>query len=211
MEQLQNIVVLTVDLKADVTTLRPLSEQVLFQEFSNLRRSNEEDLDQLFRRTCRRVAVGYALLQNVLQRSGMRNFKPAMRRFPDYQVLSQSIKDRIETDIKSIRCIYENWNLIVRNCTLPIMCNLDIRSFPLWKLAKCRCLSFVENENNKVNRIRRRPTQRAYDLTMVEDIVDNVEGATNRLLNIVNGDEEQIKKIAEDFHSTFLRRAQGQI
>ena len=39
----------------------------------------------------------------------------------------------------------------------------------------------------------------------------NVEGATNRLLNIVNGDEEQIKKVAEDFHITFSRRAQGQI
>ena len=199
----------TINLNANVTTLRQSSEVDLIRQMSNLLVSNESDLDQIFRSTCQRVAVGYALFQNVLRRSGMRNFKPAIRTVASFQNLPEDRRKRIETDMKYIRCIYENWDLIVRNCSLEIMTSLDIRPFPLWKLAKCIRLSFVENENNKVNRVRRRPTQRAYDLTMIDEIVENVEGSTQRLLDLVGNDEEQIQKIADDFHQTLLRRAGG--
>ena len=60
-----------------------------------------------------------------------------------------------------------------------------------------------------MNRVRRRPTQRAYDLTMIDEIVENVEGSTQRLLDLVGNDEEQIQKIADDFHQALLRRAGG--
>ena len=130
-----------------------------------------------------------------------------MRRFPAYQALTDETKTRIETEIRYIRCIYENWQLIVRNCTLSIMTDLDVRSFPLWKLAKCRNLGFVESENNKVNQVRRQPTQRAYSLTMIYDIVDNKARSTENLLSKVGNDQAQIKKISEDFRDVLQRRA----
>ena len=202
---------LTINLGADMATFEQQSEPTLVREFCTLIDRTDEELDELFRITCRRVALGYAWLQNALRRSGRRTFVPAMRRFLAYQLLSPERQTRIETDIKYIKCIYENWQLIVRNCILPIMTDLDVRSFPLWKLSKCRNLGFVEAENNKVNQVRRRPTVRAYNLTMIDDIVDNKPRSTETLLSLVGNDQEQIKKIAEDFHDVLQRRANGLI
>ena len=206
---LQNKILSTVDLRADVATWRQSSDPVLIHEISNLLVSRDGDLDELFQSTCRRITVGYALRQNILQRSGMRNFKPAIRRLPAFLNLTPLQQTRIENDMKYIKCIYENWTLIVRNCTLPMMTSLDIRPFPLWKLAKCITLNFVEKENAKGNCGGRRPTQRAYRLSMVDDIVENVDGSTQTLLDLVGNDEEQIKKIADDFHKALLRRIDG--
>ena len=203
----QNAIMLTINLGADMATFEQQSELTLVREFCTLIDRTDEELDVLFLMTCSRVALGYAWLQNALRRSGRRTFKPAMRRFPAYQLLSPEMQTRIETDIKYIKCIYENWQLIVRNCTLPIMRDLDVRSFPLWKLSKCRNFGFVESENNKVNQVR--PTVRAYNLTMIDDIVDNEPRSTEKLLSLVGNDQEQIKKIAEDFHDVLQRRANG--
>ena len=81
---LQNTILSTVDLRAYVATWRQSSDPVLIHELSNLLVSRDEDLVELFQSTCRRITVGYALRQNILQRSGMRNFKPAIRRLPAY-------------------------------------------------------------------------------------------------------------------------------
>ena len=206
-----NAILSTVDLNADVASWRQHSEPDLVRELSNLFATREEDLDDIFRSTCRLVAVGYALLQNALRRSGMRNFKPAMRQVPAYRSLPHPQKKRIEINMTYIKCIFENWDLIVSNCTLPIMTDLDIRPFPLWKLSRCITLSFVENENNKVNRVRKRPTQRAYALSMVDDIVSNVDGSTQALLDLIGNDEDQLKKIADDFHKALVRRVNGSL
>ena len=207
----QNAIMLTINLGGDMATFEQQSELTLVREFCTLIDRTDEELDALFLMTCSKVALGYAWLQNALRRSGRRTFVPAMRRFPAYQLLSPERQTRIETDIKYIKCIYENWQLIVRNCTLPIMTDLDVRSFPLWKLSKCRNLGFVEGENNKVNQVRRQPTLRAYNLTMIDDIVDNEPRSTETLLSLVGNDQEQIKKIAEDFHDVLQRRANGLI
>ena len=76
----------------------------------------------------------------------------------------------------------------------------------LWKLARCHNYEFVEKENNRVN-TRSRPTARTYHLYMVDDIVNNVAGSTDLILNEVNHDTEQINLIAKDFHRVLLRRA----
>ena len=59
-------------------------------------------------------------------------------------------------------------------------------------------LSFVENENNMVNRVPKQPTQWASTLSMVDDIVSNVDGS-HTLLDLVGNDEDQLKKIADYF------------
>ena len=146
----QNTIMFGINLVADVTTFEEQdNEPELIREFSTSIDRTEEELDDLFRNTCRRVAIGYAWLQSALRRSGKRTFLPAMRRFPAYEMLPAEKKSRIETEIKYIRCIYENWGRIVTHCTLPIMTGLDVRPFPLWKLSKCIDLNFVEKENNK--------------------------------------------------------------
>ena len=210
-DQPQNPILLTVNLRADVSRNRPSTERVLIDQFTDLLVSSEDQLDDIFRSTCQRVAVGYALLRKAIKRSGMRNFKSAMEHDRHFQTLTPERQKRIYTDIKYIRCIYENWNQIVRNCTLSIMTNLDVRPFPLWKLAKCINLNFVEKENEKAQQGRKKPTQRTYDLSMVDEIIENVPGSTQRLLDVVENDEEQIKKIGDDFQKALLRRANGNL
>ena len=207
----QNEILLTINLKADVARHRPSTEHTLIDQFTDLLVSSEVELNAIFRSTCHHVAVGYALLRKAIKRSGMRNFKSAMEHDLHFQNLTAQRKERIYTDIKYIRCIYENWNLIVRNCTLPIMTNVDVRRFPLWKLAKCINLNFVEKENEKDQQARKKPTQREYELSMVDDIIENVPGSTQRLLDVVGNDNEQIIKIGDDFQKALSRRANGEL
>ena len=87
------------------------------------------------------------------------------------------------------------------------MTNIDVRGFPLWKLARCTNISFVEKENNRNNTVKPRPTPRAYNMYLVDDIVNNVPGSTDRLLNEVHHDDDQLALIAKDFHRIIVRRA----
>ena len=66
----------------------------------------------------------------------------------------------------------------------------------------------MEKENKK-NIIRSRPIRREYNQFSIDDIINNTEGSTDRLLEQVNRDEDQIKLIARDFHTALTRKANG--
>ena len=185
---------------------RQNNNSMLLGEFDLLAQQNQNQLNQYFLLTISRIVTGYAFYRNALESTGRRTFKTAMRRFPDFQALDDDRKEEICRDIEYIKKIYESWGDIVQNCTMPNMTNIDVRNFPLWKLARCHSYAFVENENNKTN-TRSRPTPRSYHLYMVDDIINNVAGSTDMILNEVNRDSEQINLIAKDFHRILLRRA----
>ena len=67
------------------------------------------------------------------------------------------------------------------------MKNLNVRTFPLWKLSKCKNYSFVKRENRKDgSQKRENPTPKEYNLEQVQDVVDNKPGATEAILDQVD-------------------------
>ena len=71
---------------------------------------------------------------------------------------------------------------------------------------KCTCPLFCEKEKNRP-RTRRRNIERKYHQIQVEEILNNVPRSTDRIIGYVNGDEEQLKRIAEDLGAGLLRRS----
>ena len=65
---------------------------------------------------------------------------------------------------------------------------------------------FCVKESNRP-RTRRRNIEREYHPIQIEEILNNVPGSTDRIIEYVNGDEEQLKKIAEDLGAGLLRRS----
>ena len=203
----QNAILFDVNLVNAVAIQRQNTSNILLGQYNQLAQQTQQQLDQYFQLTVRRIVIGYAIYRNALELSGLRTFKPAMRRFPEFQCLDEDRKEEIYMEMEYTKHIYEGWEDIVRNCTLPYMTNIDIGNYPLWKLARCTNLTFVESESNKNNRQRPRPTSCSYHLFMVDDIINNVEGSTDRILDVVRQDADQINLISKDFQRVLLRRA----
>ena len=207
----QNTIMFTIDMNVDVTNYRQRNEVMLLNTFENVLTQRNIQMEAYFRATCTSIAVGYALHRNVLNATGRLTYKTAVRRYREFRDLPALTKKRHFKDQEYIKHIFENWDSIVRNCTLPRMIHLDVKGFKLWKLAKCSKLSYVDEENNRCDpnyqTVRPRPIQKEYQLHQIQDLIDNIPGATDRILDAVQNDPEQIKEIAKDFHNYLLRRA----
>lgn len=191
----------------DVTNHRQNNDVALIGEFGALLHQRETQYDDLFRSTCRRIAVGYAMYRNTLQSTGRVTFRTAMRCYPNFRALPHEQREEFFREMKYIKKIYEGWEIMVHNCTLSCMSSVDVRTYKLWKLARCVKYEYVEEENIRNSAVRpSRRVEPSYFMYMVDDIVNNVGGSTDRLLSHISHDPEQIKLIAKDFHDKLLSR-----
>jgi hypothetical protein len=206
-----NSIMLSINIRNDVAIAREQNEANLINQITTITDMNEGFADMRFRLTCRKIAKGYALYRKVLTATGMQKYKPAIRRYPEFVALPQKTKTEHLSDMEYIVPIYHNWDTISKNCNEEGFQYIDVRDYKLWKLARCFNIDFVKEEDAKSNpnsrRSVRRPIARSYDIDMVEDILDNVPASTERLLQQVNHDPEQIKLITKDFGNALLRRA----
>ena len=116
---------------------RQQHEVTLLNDVRALLDNNRRQKDRKFRRTCRIVAKGYALHRKVLEITGRRSYRTALRRYPEFRNLPEHDREEHLKEHEYILRIYDNLDEIVDNCTRPSMIHLDIREFPLWKLSKC--------------------------------------------------------------------------
>ena len=180
-------------------------ENNLLNQLSTTIDLSENEKDVMFNTTCREVAYGYAWFEKVMRRTGKSKFLVAMRYVPAWQTLSETKQKRIHTIMKYIKLIVENWSTMVRKLTQPNII-LDVRMFPLWKLSKCTQGTYIEDENDKLLRIPTPPTTRSYEMYMVDDLVNNVAGSTERILSAIDNDENQLKLLAKDFQRIMKKR-----
>ena len=204
----QNTILHSVNLNNDINRLRQENDADLFEQIDYLHHQNQHHLDQCFNITISRITSGYALYKNALARTGRRTLRPALRRSPEFQSLSNQRKDEIIRENKYIRDIVDGWHEIISNCTRSHMINVDIRTWPLWKLAAARSEKFVDEENNKSRkRCCKRPVKRAYEISMVDNVISNQPGSTDQLIQLVNGSSEQLDLISKDFKTLLYRRS----
>ena len=141
-------------------------------------------------------------------KTGRRMLRPALRRSPELLSLKGQRKHEIIRENKYIRDIVDGWHEIVANCTCSHMIIVDIRIWPLWKLAAARSEKFVDEENNKTRkRCCKRPVKRAYEISMVDNVISNQPGSTDQLIQQVNGSSEQLDLISKDFKTLLYRRS----
>ena len=208
----QNPLLFDIDMGQEVDVCRRRSCIQLRRNFIATSDDYDGMLDEAFRTQCRRIAMGYAWMRNVMAETGRVTFKTAVRRDRHFQSLPERRKTAIYREIKHISSIVENWQLIVHHCSLPWMANVDVRTYPLWKLAKCRTYSYVEKENRTDEGKKNHHTlAKEYNLQQVNDIVDNRNGATEAILMQVDRNPDQIDLICEDLKIAFRRRATGLI
>ena len=136
-----------------------------------------------------------------------RTFRTAMRRNNNFQAEPDDVKEQCFLKMKYIIRIYENWALLRANV---VDTGIDIRGFPLWKLYKCINIDEARKQANRRS-IRRRPTRRLYPAFMIDDVVNNQPAATERVLNHVHRDEEQVKLIGKDVAALLEQRANGEL
>ena len=126
---------------------------------------------------------------------------------PEWRGLSTPVQKIVHRNIRLIKKIYEKWDMIVHNVTHQSMIFVDVRRFSLYQLSRSCSFSWVKQYNrNHAPKDTRRP-DKIYTNQMVDDIINNVAGATERVLDVVDGDEEQIKLIGKDITHLLLLKA----
>ena len=206
----QNPLLFQIDMENDVDIFRQRCCTQLRRTY--LATSDDYDgmLDEAFRVQCRRIATGYAWMRNLMAETGRATFKTAVRRDREFQAHRPRRKKQVYREIKHITSIVENWQSIKHNCSLPWMINIDVRTYPLWKLSKCKNYNYVEKENKKDDvRTRTHVIPKEYNVQQVQDVVENKDGATEAILEQVDNDADQIDLICEDIKIAFHRRARG--
>ena len=202
-----------INLVRNIESAMRKDELQLESDFHSFTRIRERHLDRVFNSTMKIVYAGHAWATKAISRTSCVTFKPAMRKNEAFQRLPETRKEEIYEEQKHIRSIVRHWDKIVYNCNLPEMIHFDIKGLPLWKIARCSKLSFVQDENSAMggNTVPRRPVKRTYEIEMVDDMINNVPGSTQRLLDQVNNDKKQIKLIGKDVTDLLLRRAEGHL
>ena len=105
--------------------------------------------------------------------------------------------------------IYENWDQIVINCTRHDMTYVDVRRMSLYQLSRAHVPGWVVrfNDDHKPKTTRR--TEKEYSQAMVDSVINNDPGSTQRILDQVDNDEEQLKLYGRDFINALIRKANG--
>ena len=211
MADLPNNIIRSVNIKDIFHRHTLCNEFLLFEQFYQLLPSLEESaLDALFENTIQRVAVGYAWLTKALARSGKKTFLPAVKRLPQWRRLSERAQKVIRRNIRLIKKIFSNWDKIVHHVSGEEMIYVDVRRFSLYQLSRATNLNWVKRYNKSHAPRKSKRLDKLFTRQMIEDIVNNVEGSTETLLDAVDGDEDQIKAIGVDITSLLHEKTDQQ-
>ena len=154
-----------------------------------------------------RVTIRYAWLMRALERSRKKTFLPAVRHSREWRQLPTPVQKVVHRNSRLIKKIYEKWDTIVHNVTQQSMIYVDVRRFSLYQLSRSCSFTWVKQYNkNHAPKDTRRP-DKIYTYQMVVDIVHNVAGAIERVLDAVDGDEDQVKMIGKDITNLLLLKA----
>ena len=174
--------------------------------------NNEEAaLNLLFGKKCEQVATGYAWLQMVVRRTGYKTYKPAMRHYAPYQRLTQDQQGELDKRVNQVKTIYEKWDKIIDLCCRSDMEYVDVRRFSLFQLSRACEKVWVENYNTNHMPKTNRRVRREYEQEMIDQIINNEDGATQQLLQEINNNKDQIKLIGQDITKALLIRAGGSL
>ena len=138
---------------------------------------------------------------------GKKTFLPAVKRTLDWRQLPTPLQKVVHRNMRLIKKIFLNWETIVHNVTHQSMVYVDVRRFSLYQLSRSCSFTWVKNYNKSHAPKNGRRTERIYTYQMIDDVVNNIAGATGTILSSVDGDEEQIKMIGKDITNALLAKA----
>ena len=210
----RNVNLLQLDMKQRAREREADGIPLLIQQLTQLVPRQEELLDQQFTNTCDIITVGYAIFVSALRVTGRRTFIPAMRRFQSFQALPAPIKDEINDLMRLITRIMKHYDLIVFNITRPSMQYLDVRRLSIEQISRCMNDKWADDYNilHMPKELRRHERHdREYPQYMIDEVVENIPGSTERVLDRVDNNEEQIKLIGKDITKALLVKARNSL
>ena len=171
--------------------------------FSTLAQSREEILDMRFTNTKEEVIMGYTYKQRCLQGTGYRSFGCWLAQSQDMTHLTPVEKDKLREEISVVTTVYENWETIVENLTMPSMAVLEPRSFSIRQFARAVNINWcIRTRNNQLKSSPPAVHSHEYDEAKFQEIMALVR--SNGLLADVSHSRNQAKLIAQRFQNELL-------
>ena len=164
--------------------------------FTSLTRTQEEMLDVQFEFTKEEIILGYCYKTKCLQGTGYTNFGSwlANSNSPTFANISPPDRDKICERIGHVTTVYERWETIVENLTMPSMAVIDPRRFSVYQLSRAVGINWcVRTRNNMLQRRGSLPPNSYYDQAKFQQIMDVVR--SSGILDDVSKCREQAKLI----------------
>ena len=150
-QHLPNTILHSFDLPEWVRQKTRINVDVLLLTFNvEMPRNEEAALNVAFGKRCEQVATGYAWLKSVLELTRYKTYKPAMRHYAPYQLLTASQQEELDKRVNEVNKIYKKWHKIVDLCCRSDMEYVDVRRFSLYQLYRACEKAWVENYNKTI-------------------------------------------------------------
>ena len=207
----QNEFMFNINILQRVIDLEGIGMDNLIQGIMRCAPETEETLDILFANTCCTIYTCYATYKTALNDTGLKTFRPAMRRYQSWMVLPEPMQNKISDTVGFVVHIIKNWDLIVFNVTRPHLIYVDVRRLSVEQLSRCSKDTWVENYNDMHMPKEMRRIDRQYPSDMIDAVVENVPGATQRILDLVSNNMDQVRLIGQDMTRALLAKARNNI
>lgn len=185
---------------------RNVSLEMLHRVYvTSLTRSQEELLDVQFEFTKEEIIIGYCYKIKCLQGTGYTNFGSwlANTNNPTIANVLPPDREKICEKIGHVTTVYERWETIVENLSMPSMQILDARRFSIYQLSRAVCINWcVRTRNNMLQRRGLVPPNGYYDQTKFQQIMALV--VSTGILDDVSKCREQAKIMADQFRKEIL-------
>ena len=197
-----NLVNVLGNVRPDGLTDEAFEQQVRRDFLDRIPEDEEEELNRLWALKLEEIKMGHEWAKTIchIRRCSPLRFATAVKDLPWWRDdLTQQQKNKIETRVTQINSIVKNWPKIVMNVTLPEMEWVDVRRFTLNQIMRSSLYTFVEkyNRDHNPNKKRKLPTAPLFTREQLTDMVENRNGATNRLLAATGSNHEQLKMFSE--------------
>ena len=149
------------------------------------------------------IIMGYTYKQRCLLGTGYRSFGCWLAQSQDMTHLTPVEKDKLREEISVVTRVYENWDTIVENLTMPSMAVLEPRSFSIRQFARAVNINWcIRTRNNQLKSSPPAVHSHEYDEAKFQEIMALVR--SNGLLADVSHSRNQAKLIAERFQNELL-------
>ena len=182
-----------------------VTQQMLYRiYFTTLTQTRESILDTQFEHTKEEIIMGYTYKQKCLSGSGYRSFGHWLANAPDMLHLSPLERDRICDKISQVTTVFEKWETIVENLTMPSMNVIDARRYSIYQLSRAVGINWcIRQRDNLIRKRQIAPVRNpCYSQEKFQQLIACVR--TTGILDDVSHSRDQARLIADQFREEIL-------
>ena len=184
---------------AQIIGTTTVTRDTLLEAFMNgIPREDDEYLNELFKNTLIKIAVGVAYKHRCLRNTRYTSFGAWLGAQPP-GAFANINTDRLCARMTHVTYVFQDWDTIIHNLTNPQMVNIDARKFSIIQFYRARNFGWCVRYNNMLGSppggVNERPE---YDEGKYQALIDLVQ--SSQLLEDVSRSTEQARLISKRFH-----------